>query len=81
MIMSPAAEQRGRCLMPNNRGVISIGRDPVISDVDREIADFAYMLWVSTAFRGGSPEQALLTATQMLRVQKPMGPFLVSRRP
>jgi hypothetical protein len=58
-------------------GVISIRRD---SDRDNEVADLAYLLWLARGFRGGSPEEDLLTAVRKLRAKKSPRLFLVPKR-
>ena len=59
--------------------VIPIRRDILASDEAREVADAAYEIWLSNGFRGGSPEEALLTAVRQSRT-KTAGLFLVSKR-
>ena len=60
--------------------VISIRRDVAVSDVDLEVVDVAYRLWLARAFQGGSPEDALLTALEEVKGRSSMGLFLVPRR-
>lgn len=60
--------------------VIPIRREAPLSDADRAVADYAYNLWLSSAFRGGSPEKALLTATQLLSGATPARLFVVPKR-
>jgi hypothetical protein len=42
------------------------GRDPG-QEADLEVVEFAYQLWLSRGFRGGSPQDDLFTATLLLR--------------
>jgi hypothetical protein len=63
-----------------SNGVIPIRRDIRVSDADQEVADFAYCLWLARGFRGGSPEDDLLTAWRKLRGRAPTGLFLVPER-
>jgi len=51
-----------------------------VSDADRTVAELAYNLWLSSAFQGSSPEDALIAALQMLRGRAPARPFLVPKR-
>ena len=60
--------------------VIPIRRDILASDEDREVADLAYDIWLSNGFRGGSPEEALMTAVRQSRTTSAVGLFLVSKR-
>ena len=60
--------------------VIPIRRDILASDEDREVADLAYDIWLSNGFRGGSPEEALMTAVRQSRTRTAAGLFLVSKR-
>lgn len=60
--------------------VIPIRRDAPLSDVDELVADFAYTLWRSSAFLGGSPEAAFFTALRMVKGKSSAGPFLVQRQ-
>ena len=60
--------------------VISIRREVRLSNADELVADFAYALWQSSAFFGGSPEAAFFTALQMVKGESPLGPCLVPRR-
>jgi hypothetical protein len=59
--------------------VIPIRRDILASDEDRAVADLAFDIWLSNGFRGGSPEEALMTALQQARTKR-AGLFLVPRR-
>jgi hypothetical protein len=59
---------------------IPIRRHTPLSDADREIADCAFNLWLSSAFRG-SPEDALFAAVEMFRGQCPAHLFLVAKHP
>ncbi|MBZ5581433.1 MAG: DUF2934 domain-containing protein [Acidobacteriia bacterium] len=63
-----------------NVTVLSIRRDPLASDADEEIAEIAYDLWLARGFRGGSPEEDLLTAVRVVREEPWAGLFLVPRR-
>jgi hypothetical protein len=63
-----------------DRKVIPIRRDILASDEAREVADAAYDIWLSNGFRGGSPEEALLTAVRQSRTKTVAGLFLVSKR-
>jgi hypothetical protein len=60
--------------------VIPIRRDILASDEDREVADLAYDIWLSNGFRGGSPEEALMTAVRQARTKTAAGPFLLPKR-
>ena len=59
--------------------VIPIRRDILASDEDWELADLAYDIWLSNGFRGGSPEEALMTAVRQSRTKTTAGLFLVSK--
>lgn len=63
--------------------VIPIRQRRLLSDLDREVAELAYDLWLKHAFRGGSPEETLLTAVRQIRGKPrgkpPAGLFLVPR--
>jgi hypothetical protein len=59
--------------------VIPIQRDILASDEDREVANLAFDIWLSNGFRGGSPEEALMTALRQSRA-KTAGLFLVPKR-
>jgi len=48
-----------------------------MSNADELVTDFAYMLWLSSAFRG-LPEEAFFTALRM--VKRETGLFLVPKR-
>ena len=68
-------------MMPKqNTRVIPIRRDILASDEDREVADLAHNLWLATGFRGGTPEEALLTAVRTVRGKASAGLFVVSKR-
>jgi len=60
--------------------VIPIRRGGLLSEADHLIADVAFSLWLSSAFRGGSPEAALMTALRMLGEETSRGLFLVPKR-
>ncbi len=60
--------------------VIPIRRDILASDEDRAVADLAYDIWLSNGFRGGSPEEALMTAVRRSRTRTTAGLFLVPKR-
>ena len=60
--------------------VIAIRRDILASDEDREVADLAFDIWLSNGFRGGSPEEALMTAVRQSGTKKAAGLFLVPKR-
>ena len=64
--------------MIRNQGqrVIPIWR---VWDGDELVADLAFSLWLSAAFRD-SPEHALLTSVEMVRGQTRTGCFLVPKR-
>jgi hypothetical protein len=67
-------------MMPKSKNVIPIRPDIRASAADRAVEDLAYQLWLERAFRGGSPEEDLLTALQMLRGRKSAVLFLVPAR-
>ena len=54
---------------PGVQNVIAIRRDILASDEDREVADLAFDIWLSNGFRGGSPEEALMTAVRQSRTR------------
>ena len=60
--------------------VVPIRRDILASDEGRAVADLAYDMWLSNGFRGGSPEEALMTALRQSRTRTTAGPFLVPKR-
>ena len=62
-----------------SRKPIPIRPDKIISEVDRLVADVAFNLWLSSAFRS-SPEKALLASLEMLGKQTSAGLFSVPRR-
>jgi hypothetical protein len=67
--------------MPNeNVSVVPIQRGILRSEVDKTVAELAYNLWLSSAFRGNSPEQALIAALQMVRAKGPARLFVVPKR-
>jgi hypothetical protein len=59
--------------------VVPIRREVLISDSGELVVEVAYGLWVSSAFCGGTPEEALLSALRILRA-KTATLFLVPRR-
>jgi len=61
-------------------GVIPVKPDILLSPADREVVDLAYHLWLARGFRGGSPEDGLLTAVQEVGTKTPARPFLVQKR-
>ena len=62
------------------QNVIPIRRDILASDEDREVADLAFDIWLSNGFRGGSPEEALMTAVRQSRTKTTAGLSLVPKR-
>ena len=58
--------------------VIPIRRDAPLSNACESVADFAYTLWLASAFRGALPEEAFVTALRMVR--REAGLFLVPER-
>ena len=62
------------------QNVIPIRRDILASDEDREVADLAFDIWLSNGFRGGSPEEALMTAVRQSRTKTMAGLSLVRKR-
>jgi hypothetical protein len=60
-------------VIPNQRGIPG-------SEFDKTVAELAYNLWLSSAFRGNSPEQALVAALQMVRGKGPARLFVVPKR-
>ena len=67
-------------LHPEMKNVIPIRRDSLASDEDRDVADLAFDIWLSNGFRGGSPEEALMTAVQQSRARTTAGLSLVPKR-
>jgi len=65
--------------MADDRSIPIRRRSPV-SHADELVADFAFTLWLSSAFRGGLPEDALLTAVRTLGGKTSPGLFLVPQR-
>jgi hypothetical protein len=61
-------------------GVFPIRRGSLKSDAGREVAEFAYNLWLARGFRGGSPEEDLITAMREGSGEAPGGLFLVPKR-
>jgi hypothetical protein len=47
--------------------VIPIRQEILVSGTDRDVVDLAYSLWLARGFRGGSPEEDLLTAVREIR--------------
>jgi hypothetical protein len=67
--------------MPNQCArVIPIRRAISVSVADQLVADFAFTLWLSSAFRGASPKEALITAQLLIKREKPPRLFLVPNR-
>jgi hypothetical protein len=62
------------------QNAIPIRRDILASDKDREVADLAFDIWLSNGFRGGTPEEALLTAVRQSRTKTTAGLSLVHKR-
>ena len=62
----------------HNADVIPIRGSILARNGDRQVVDLAYNIWLASAFRGISPEAALLTAIGELRTRPPL--FLVPRR-
>jgi hypothetical protein len=60
--------------------VTPIRRDIHASAIDRRVADFAYSLWLTSAFRGDSPEEALATAMHVMKEKESTGIHLVRKR-
>ncbi len=50
-----------------------------VSELDQLVAEFAFNLWLSSAFRT-APEKALLTSVEMLRGKTSAELFFVPRR-
>ena len=64
--------------MPNqNTRVVPLRQDILGADAVSEIVEQAYRLWLSSNFRGYSPEGALLAAVQTMREKTSAGLFLV----
>ena len=61
-----------------NISTVPIRRYTPRSDRDPDIVGFAFDLWLSSDFRG-SPEDALLTATEMCTGQRRAKLFLVPK--
>lgn len=51
----------------HSASVIPIRQDIPRSQTDREVVDLAYDLWLARGFRGGSPEEDLLTAVREVK--------------
>ena len=67
--------------MPNENTIVTpIPRHDPLSEVDTTVAGLAYNLWLSSAFRGNSPEQALIAALQMVKGKAPAKLFVVPKR-
>ena len=60
--------------------VIQIRHNILVSEADELVADLAYTLWLSSPFRCGPPEEALLTALRMVHGKSSVGLFLVPKR-
>ena len=58
----------------------TVPRNHVLSEADTTVAALAYNLWLSSAFRGNSPEQALFAAIQMVKSKAPARLFVVPKR-
>ena len=68
-------------MMPNqNLRIISIQRNSLVSEADKTVADLAYKLWLSSAFRGKSPEQALLAALEIVKGKAPARLLVLPKR-
>lgn len=50
-----------------NAIVIPIRQDILVSETDCDVVDLAFNLWLARGFRGGSPEEDLLTAVREMR--------------
>jgi hypothetical protein len=59
--------------------VIPMRQRVPLLNADQLVSDFAYTLWLASAFRGVSPEEALLTAVQVVRGKTSAGLFLVPK--
>jgi len=55
-------------------------RSTFVSDPDKSIAELAYKLWLSSPFRGKSPEEALLAALEIVKAKAPARLFAVPKR-
>jgi hypothetical protein len=80
---SPRHNTKCNGMVPGPSRVTPIRRDIVLSDAGQQVADVAFDLWVSSAFRGCSPEEALLTAMTAVRMVKGKpspGLFLAPKR-
>jgi hypothetical protein len=60
--------------------VITIRRDCLLSDVDLQIVDLAFSLWLARGFRGGSPQDDLLNASRRVKGSTSSGLFLVPKK-
>lgn len=60
--------------------VIPIRRVFPISTADELVANFAYTLWLSSAFLGGTPEAAFFAALRMIKGKSSAELFLVPKR-
>jgi hypothetical protein len=58
---------------------IAIPRDRLLSEVDQQIVDLAFSLWLVRGFRGGSPQDDLLNAAQRVKGDTASGLFLVPK--
>ena len=67
--------------MPHlSKRVLPIRQDIAGSDAVREIVESAYNLWLSSGFRGCSPEGALLIILQEATTKTSTGLFVVTGR-
>ena len=63
-----------------NQNVVPIRSDSIVADGDQEVVELAYRLWLARGFRGGSPEEDLLTALREVRGKTSALLFLVPKR-
>ena len=61
-------------MMPSKNTTVPRNND------DTTVAALAYNLWLSSVFRGNSPEQALFAALQMVKSKEPSRLFVVPKR-
>lgn len=59
--------------------VIPIRRELAVSESDQLVAHVAFCLWLSSGFRGASPEAALFTALRLVKGKSWSGLFLVPK--
>ena len=59
--------------------VVIMRREALSSEEVCQIADLAYGLWLSTGFRGGTPEEALTTAVRQRSRNATPGLYLVPK--